>query len=154
MSQVAIRLPSRDNVAIVETLPDAATMEKFLFNDIGGTELINLVRNDSVAGINVNYTVLSDLATANMEMDPTEILIGRGRYDTSFDGYTIRLSTRIPETNYFDENPVTPDTNVGTSAYFDGDELIIEFDNMNQNEFIQVQIMTDVTIYTMRENDY
>lgn len=156
MAQAPFRLPNRDVVAIAKELPPAAEMEKYLFNDIGGTELINLVRNDSVSGITVNYSVISDLEQNDLLFDPAFLLINKGRYQSEFDKYGIRLSTRIPDENYFFDNDNPPPINVGTNVYYDEDttNLVIEFENMSDAEFVEIEVQTSGNIYTMRENDY
>lgn len=156
MAQAPLRLPNRDVVSIVKELPPEAEMEKYLFNDIGGTELINIVRNDSVSGIKINYSVISDLETNDLLFDPSFLLINKGRYQSEFDKYGIKLSTRIPDQNFYYENDSPPLINVGTNAYYDEDtkNLIIEFDNMNDTEFIEIEVQTSGNIYIMRENDY
>ena len=102
----------------------------------------------------VQTCALPIFSQTNLDLNPTELLFGQGIYDTLFDSYSIKLSTRIPDTDYINENQVLPTINIGTNAYYDGENLIIEFDNMNTNEFIEIQIMSNATIYTMRENDY
>lgn len=156
MAQVPLRLPNRDVVSIVKELPPEAEMEKYLFNDIGGTELINLVRNDSVSGITVNYSVISDLEQNDLLFDPAILLINKGRYQSEFDKYGIKLSTRIPDNNFYSENDYPPPTNVATNVYYDEDtaNLVIEFENMVDTEFIEIEVQTSGNIYTMRENDY
>lgn len=156
MAQAPLRLPNRDVVQIVRELPPDAEMEKYLFNDIGGTELINIVRNDSVSGINVNYSVISDLASNDLMFDAAFLLINKSKYQSEFDQYGIRLSTRIPEENYYDLNTYPPNMNVATNAYYDETtgSLVIEFDNMGDQEFIEIEVQTSGNIYTVRENDY
>ena len=41
----AIKIPSRDIVNIEPQLPDIAEIEKYIFQDIAGTELIKLYLN-------------------------------------------------------------------------------------------------------------
>lgn len=150
----AIRLPNRDVVSNITELADAGEIEKYLFNDIGGTELINLVRNDSVSGMTFNYSVISDLMVQDRLFDPGFLLLNKGRYQSEFDRYAIQLSTRIPETDFYEYNTVAPDTNVGTNVYFAGNDLVIELDNMSDNEFVQIEVLTAGRIYNVRENDY
>lgn len=150
----AIRLPNRDVISNISSIADPAEIEKYLFNDIGGTELINLVRNDSVSGIKVNYTIISDLMTNDQLFDPSFLLINKTRYQSEFDRYGIRLSSKIPEDNYYDENAIVPDDNLFTNSYFDGTNLVIEFDNITDVEFVQIEVLTTGKIYTVRENDY
>lgn len=150
----AIRLPNRDVVTNVTTLADPGLIEKYLFNDIGGTELINLVRNDSISGIKANYTIISDLEQNDKLFDPSFLLLNKTKYQSEFDKFPIKLSTRIPEDDYYDSNVVVPDINVGTNAYFDGTNLVIVLENMKDTEFVEVEILTDGKMYIVRENDY
>lgn len=149
----AIRLPGRDVVTTATEIADTGEIEKYLFNDIGGTELINLVRNDTVTGITVNYTVISDLIQQSVLFDPTFLLLNKSKYESELDRFGIALSTRIPEENYFDENTVKPLINVGTNVYFEGNNLVIELDNMDENDLVEFEIQTSGTIYSVRKND-
>lgn len=150
----AIRLPNRDVVTIATQLADTGEIEKYLFNDIGGTELINIVRNDSVTGIKSNYTIISDIMQQDNLFDPGFLLLNKSRYQSEFDQFSIRLSTRIPEDNFFDSNTVTPSDNVGTNVYFAGTDLVIELDNMRTDEIVEVEVLTAGRIDSVRENDY
>lgn len=151
-----IRLPNRDVVSIIRDAIDPAQIEKFLFNDIGGTELINIIRNDSVSGVKENYSIISDVQQNDLLFDPSFLLLNKTKYQSEFDRYSVKLSTRIPEDDFYDSNTVVPDTNLGTNAYFDEEtnNLVIEFDNMRDTEFIEIQIVSDGKIYEVRENDY
>lgn len=152
-----IRLPNRDVVQIASELTDTGVIEQYLFNDIGGTELINLVRNDSVTGIKTNYTIISNLVEQDSAFDPTFLLLNKTRYQSEFDRYAIKLSSKIPEENFYEENDVKPPTNIGTNTYYDVDteSLVIELDGVNTDtEFVQIEVLTAGRIYSMRENDY
>lgn len=151
-----IRMPNRDVIDIVRDTLDAAQIEQFLFNDIGGTELINIVRNDSVSGIRENYSIISDLESQDFLFDPSFLLLNKTKYQSEFDRFSIRLANNIPDEDYYEENTVVPDTNVGTNVYFDEDDdnLYIEFDNVRDTEFVEIQVITDGKIYEVRENDY
>jgi len=150
----AVRLPNRDVVETATQIADTGEIEKYLFNDIGGTELINIVRNDSVAGISVNYTIISDLTSQANTFDPTFLLINKSRYQSEFDRFGIDLSTRIPEENYYSQNTLIPEDNVGTNVYFSGTDLIIELDNMSDDEVVVLEVETTGKMYSVREYDY
>lgn len=150
-----VRLPNRDVVQIVSKLIDAGLVEKYLFNDIGGIELINIINNDSVTGIKNNYTLIADLQNIEIEIDPCQFLLNKSRVTSDFDQYSIFLSSRIPSNNYYYNNQNFPEYSLGTNSYYNDGSLVIEFDNMNSGtEFIQIQILTDGRIYTVREYDY
>lgn len=151
-----VRVPNRDVINIASELADASEIEQYLFSEIGGMELINLVRNDSIAGITENYTVISDLLETQIAFDPSFILSSRRRGQSEFDRYSIKLSTRIPDTDFYDENDVKAEYNIGTNTYYDADtkQLVIELENMRENEFVEVEVLTAGRIYNVRENDY
>lgn len=151
-----IRIPNRDVVTFESEIADQGEIEQYLLNDIGGMELINLVRNDSVFGVKENYTVISDLLESQVSFDPSFLLSSRMRGQSDFDRYGIKLSTRIPDDNFYEENDVKAEYNIGTNSYYDADtkQLIIELENMKQNEFIEIEFLTAGIIYNVRENDY
>lgn len=151
-----IRIPNRDVVTFESEIADQGEIEQYLLNDIGGMELINLVRNDSVFGVKENYTVISDLLESQVSFDPSFLLSSRMRGQSDFDRYGIKLSTRIPDDNYYEENDVKAEYNIGTNSYYDADtkQLIIELENMKQNEFVEIEFLTAGIIYNVRENDY
>lgn len=150
----AIKLPSRDIVNIESQVGDVAEIEQFLFQDIGGTSLINLVRQDTVSGINIAYSIISNLTKIGIDFDPSLILINKAAYQSIFHQYSIQLVNKIPQEKFYSLNEERPPDNLATNVYFDGENLVIEFENIKQTEFVELQIETDGKINTVRENDY
>lgn len=150
----AIKLPSRDIVNIESQVADVAQIEQFLFQDIGGTSLINLVRHDTISGINVVYSIISNLSKLNIDFDPSLILVNKAVYQSIFNQYSIQLMSRVPQETFYSLNEQRPPDNLGTNVYFDGEDLVIEFENVRQTEFIEIEIETDGKINSVRENDY
>lgn len=150
----AIKLPTRDIVNIEPQLPGLAEIEKYIFQDIAGTQLINLVRHDTISGVDVVYSVISDLTKVNIDFDPSLILINKAQYQSIFNQYSIKLVNKIPEETYYDENQELPENNLLTNAYYDGENLILEFNNVKTTELVQVEVETDGKINRVRENDY
>ena len=150
----AIKLPSRDIVDIAPQVGNVAEIEQFLFQDIGGTSLINLVRHDTISGIDVVYSIISNLSKLNIDFDPSLILVNKAVYQSIFNQYSIQLMNRIPQETFYSLNEQRPPDNLATNVYFDGEDLIIEFENVKQTEFVEIQIETDGKINSVRENDY
>ena len=150
----AIKIPSRDVVNIETQLPDIAEIEKYIYQDIAGTELINLVRHDTISGINVTYSIISDLTKVNITFDPSLLLLNKAQYQSIFNQYSINLVNKIPDTTFYDENTLLPENNLLTNTYYDGENLVIEFVNVKDTELVQVEIETDGKIDIVRENDY
>lgn len=150
----AIKIPSRDIVNIEPQLPDIAEIEKYIFQDIAGTELINLVRHDTISGINVVYSVISDLTRVKIDFDPSLLLLNKAQYQSVFNQFSIKLTSKIPDETYYEQNVELPENNLLTNAYFDGEDLIIEFIGVRETELVQIEIETDGKIDRVRENDY
>lgn len=150
----AIKIPSRDVVNIETQLPDIAEIEKYIYQDIAGTELINLVRHDTISGINVTYSIISDLTRVNITFDPSLLLLNKAQYQSVFNQYSINLVNKIPDNTFYDENTLLPESNLLTNTYYDGENLVIEFVNVKDTELVQVEIETDGKIDIVRENDY
>jgi len=151
----AIKLPTRDIVNIeTQALSGLVEIEKYIFQDIAGTQLINLVRHDTISGVDVVYSVISDLTKVNIDFDPSLLLINKAQYQSIFNQYSIKLVNKIPEETYYDENQELPENNLLTNAYYDGENLILEFNNVKTTELVQVEVETDGKINRVRENDY
>ena len=150
----AIKLPSRDIVDIAPQVGNLAEIEQFLFQDIGGTSLINLVRHDTISGIDVVYSIISNLSKLNIDFDPSLILVNKAVYQSIFNQYSIQLMSRVPQETFYSLNEQRPPDNLGTNVYFDGEDLVIEFEYVRQTEFIEREIETDGKINSVRENDY
>ena len=150
----AIKLPSRDIVDIAPQVGNVAEIEQFLFQDIGGTSLINLVRHDTISGIDVVYSIISNLSKLKIDFDPSLILVNKAVYQSIFNQYSIQLMSRVPQETFYSLNEQRPPDNLGTNVYFDGEDLVIEFENVRQTEFIEIEIETDGKINSVRENDY
>jgi hypothetical protein len=150
----AVKLPSRDIVNIQSQVGNVAEIEQFLFQDIGGTSLINLVRHDTISGINVSYSIIKNLKKIAIDFDPSLILINKASYKSIFDQFSIKLVSKVPQDKFYSSNELLPSSNLLTNVYFDGDDLVIEFENIKETEFVELQIETDGKINSVRENDY
>jgi hypothetical protein len=150
----AIKIPSRDIVNIQPQSVNVAAMEQFLFQDIGGTSLINLVRHDTISGINLSYSTILNLKKIAIDFDPSLLLINKASYKSIFDQYSIKLVSKVPQDKFYSRNELLPPSNLLTNVYFDGENLVIEFENIKQTEFVELQIETDGKINSVRENDY
>lgn len=150
----AIKLPTRDIVNIEPQIAGIAEIEKYIFQDIAGTELINLVRHDTVTGIDVVYSVISDLTKVNIDFDPSLLLLNKAQYQSIFNQYSIKLVNKVPDETFYDQNKELPENNLLTNVYYDGDDLVLEFQNVKTTELVQVEVETDGKINRVRENDY
>lgn len=116
------------------------TMTNLLFEDIGGEEIINISRNDTVFGSELSYDVISNSKLISKLYHSHNILsLGSNMYDY-FRNFLIQLETKIPN--------VGSGTN-GGNVYIDqktGD-LVIEFINMEKDEQVEINILNQFEDY-------
>lgn len=153
---VAIKIPTRDIVNIESQPVSASEIDFLLFRQIGGTELITLVRNDTVSSEDSLYSVISDVNKTKVNFDPSLLLTNKASYQSIFNGFQIKLTEKIPEENLYESNDpdYIPSSSLLTNAYWDGDNLVIEVNNLRDTELLEIEIESDGKIYRVRENDY
>lgn len=123
------------DVALVQYSPDTLPQElltDLLFEDVGGTELINIARHDTINGQDVAYSVVRNLSIVNQAFNPNNILAGQAVYSAYTNQYALDIASKINE----------------NSIYLDDDgNLIVEFSSTNPDEYVEVEMSTDGTIY-------
>ena len=122
-----------------ETLP-VEIMADLIFENIGGQELINIARNDTVNGQPIIYQPIKNLAAIQQQYNPNNIVSLQSTSDKYFQNFSIKFDTKVPTVGN------GPD---GEHVYIDpatGD-LIIEAINIEDGEQIQVEIISSGTIY-------
>jgi hypothetical protein len=122
-------------------------MSDLIFENIGGQELISIVRSDIVNGQKISYQPIKNLSSIQQQYNPNNILGLQQTSDKFFAGFSIKLEDKIPKVG----NGLN-----GENVYFDettGD-LIIEFVNLNNDEQIETQITVNGTIYEANLGDY
>jgi hypothetical protein len=118
-----------DAVVPIEVMTD------LVFQDIGGQELINIARNNTVNGQSVVYQPIKYLSTLDQEYNANSILSLQRASSQYFEQFVIKLKDKIPsKTNYVYIDQATGD-------------LIIELVNMEDTEQVQIEIATSGTIY-------
>jgi hypothetical protein len=143
---VPVKMPSRDVVDLTDPGIDKSTIQNLLFENIGATELTQFVRHDTVEGINPYYNIISNLSSIKRRYDPSSLISLQKAETSYFDVYSIKLNSKIPDSNYLSSNGLTD------YVYIDSDgSLVIELVNLNDDEIIEVQIDTNGTIYEIEE---
>jgi hypothetical protein len=140
------KVPSRDVVIFNEEKVSIDGMTNLLFEQVGGIELISMVRRDTVEGQNPYYTIISNLSNIKKEFDPTQIISRQKPNQSFFDIFAIDLNSKIPGEAYLSLN------NIYNFYYIDTNgDLVIELDNMLPDEIIELEIARDGTIVLVRE---
>lgn len=129
---------ARPDIMLVnnESLP-IELMTDLIFEDIGGQEIINIIRNDMVNGQNVIYRPIRNLSDINSQYNSNNIINLENTSDSYFKNFPIKLETHIPleGTGPAPEYPI---------VYLDesNGNLVINVINMASDEQVEVQIVT------------
>jgi hypothetical protein len=123
-----------DNSVPIEIMTD------LIFENIGGQEIISIVRNDTVNGQNIIYKPIKNLSLINQQYNPNNILALQGTSDKYFENFIIKLLNKQPNEG---NGPN------GSNLYIDENTLDIVLDliNMEQDEQAEFQFRIDGTIY-------
>jgi hypothetical protein len=134
-----IKTATPDIVLFDDSVVPIEVMTDLIFEDIGGQELINISRTDTINGQKILYQPIKNINIINQEYSPNNILGLQKTSDKLFSGYAIKFEERVPKvSNSSDGNP----------AYIDSyGNLVIDSINLNNDEQVEVQITVSGTIY-------
>ena len=114
--------------------PDIVTSGDYIterfFEELGGTELINLSRHDLIDGIDVSYSPIANLSRLRQRFNPNNIIATNITADNEFAKASIDLVSRGMNEPYFD----------------DGGNLIVKVDIIRLEENIEVEISQSGTL--------
>lgn len=129
-----------DTILFDEEAVPIQIMSDLIFENIGGQELINIARNDTVNGQQIIYQPIKNLTQIQQEYNPNNVLALQATSDKYFKNFAIKFETKVPNVGS------GPD---GEHIYIDPKtgELIVEAVNMQEDEQIEVEITTGGTIY-------
>ena len=122
-----------------ETLP-VEIMADLLFENIGGQELINIARNDTVNGQTIIYQPIKNLSAIQQQYNPNNIVSLQSTSDKYFQNFSIKFEGKVPNVG---NGPN------GEHVYIDPEtgDLIVEVVNIEEGEQVQVEITSSGTIY-------
>lgn len=134
LDSTLVKIAEPQYITTNEEPVSAEIMTSLVFEDIGGQEIINLDRNDTVFGSNITYQFISNnnqiLQTYNSY---TMAPIHQTSYEY-FKNFPIRIDFKIPNVgNGENENNIYIDDLTG--------DLVIEFVNIENDEQIEINIL-------------
>lgn len=115
-------------------------MTDLVFENLGGQELINIARNDTVNGQKIIYQPIRNLFNIQQEYNSNNIVSIEGTSNKYFQNFPINFESKVPE---FGSGP--NQDHVYIDPY--NGSLIIEAINIEEDEQIEIQIVIDGTIY-------
>jgi alpha-L-arabinofuranosidase len=115
-------------------------MADLIFENIGGQELINIARNDTVNGQTILYQPIKNLTAVQQQYNPNNIVSLQATSDKYFQNFSIKFDEKVPTTG------TGPG---GSHVYIDPEtgELVVEAVNMSEDEQIELEITISGTIY-------
>lgn len=129
VSNKNFKVAPSDIIVFDDEAVEIALIQDLLYEDIGATELSNISRSDLIDGQETIYAPIKNLPAVRREWNPNTIVATA--YGTDFfSRFAIDLSARGVNNPYFDESG----------------NLIIEIDDVQDDEEIQVQFLSDGTI--------
>jgi hypothetical protein len=118
-----------------ETTP-IEIMQDLIFENIGGQELINIIRGDIINGLNVIYQPIKNLTSLYFQYNPQNILALQDTDTNYFKKFPIIFSSKVPECG------TGPNCSI---VYIDQDtgDLVINVINLARDEQVEVSIISD-----------
>ena len=129
-----IKIATPDLIITAEEVVPIEVMSDLLFENIGGEELINIIRNDIVSGQNVIYQPIKNLTSLYLQYNPQNVLSLQNTADTFFRNFPIKFEKKIPEVGTGPNGEIVyiePETG----------NLIINVINLEEDEQVEVQML-------------
>lgn len=141
-----VRVATPDIILFDPELVPIEVMTDLIFENIGGRELINIVRNDTINGQSVVYTPIRNLSAISYEYNSLSLIPMPKTQEKYFNNFSYKLDAFLPEIG----EGTGPN---GETIYIDENgDLIINIINTKDTDEVDVQILEaestiDGTIY-------
>jgi hypothetical protein len=140
ITQNTIKTATPDIILFDDDLVPIEIMTDLIFEDIGGQELINIARRDTINGQKISYQPIKNMSDIEQKYNPNNLISLQATSDKYFANFQIQLKDKIPTVG------------TGTNQAYvylitSTNDLVIETVNLAADEQIEVQIATDGTIY-------
>lgn len=133
--QPKIKTATPEIILFNEDILPIEVMTDLIFEDIGGQELIDMSRHDTITGQYVSNQLIKNLTLLNQHFTPKNILSIQNTSDKIFSNYGIKLETKLPSS----VNNVYLDSETG--------DIVINLVNLESDEQVEVEISIGGTIY-------
>jgi len=140
ITQNTIKTATPDIILFDDDLVPIEIMTDLIFEDIGGQELINIARRDTINGQKISYQPIKNMSDIEQKYNPNNLISLQATSDKYFANFQIQLKDKIPTAG---TGPYQTYVYLITST----NDLVIETVNLAADEQIEVQIATDGTIY-------
>lgn len=137
-----VKTATPDIVIFDDSVVPTEEMADLIFENIGGQELVNIARNDTINGQDISYQPIKNIKSLQQAYNPNNILGLQKTSDKYFAGFPIKFDQKFPNVG----NGLN-----GQNIYVDNSgNLVIEAVGLNNDEQLEVQLSTNGTIYTIQ----
>ena len=137
-----VKTATTDIILFDDQSTSVESMADLIFENIGGQELVNIARNDTINGQDISYQPIKNIKSLQQAYNPNNILGIQKTSDKYFAGFPISFDQKFPN-NGSGLN--------GENIYVDElGNLVIEAIGLNNDEQIEVQLSTSGTIYIVQ----
>jgi hypothetical protein len=139
-SFMEVKSATPDIVLINEEDTPIEQIVDLVFENIGGQELINIARNDTVNGQQLYYNPIKNLSSIQQQYNPKNIISLQQTSDKYFQNFAIKSENNLPIISGGPNN---------FNVYLEDatGNIIIEVINLQEDERVEVQVAVDGTIY-------
>lgn len=128
-SKGSVKVASPDIVRAVTDIPyPVEVMATLVLENIGGQELINIARSDTINGQHVVYQPISNARELYTEYNPQNIIYLPNTADKFFSNFPIKLDEKIPQS-------------IEETVSISADGILIQLMNILPDEQVEVQII-------------
>jgi hypothetical protein len=120
-------------------------MENAIWQNIGGHEIISLVRRDLVDGININYSLINNLKKLREEYNPQTIFSIDNVSLNFFSRFGLKLEDYVPSTKILSQ--ISEGLESPVSQNIQGKGLAIYVANISDDQEVEVQIINSEKIF-------
>lgn len=129
----AIKAATPDIILFDDNSLPIEVMTDLIFENIGGQELINIARHDTVNGQNIAYQPIKNLSYVYNKYNTKNLVPIQDTSDFFFENFSIKLENYLPNVG---NGPN------GSNSYIDSEgDLIVEIVNISSDEQIEIEIL-------------
>lgn len=118
-------------------------MENAIWQNIGGHEIISLVRRDLVDGVNIDYSLINNLRQLFQEYNPRTIFSIQNSSAAFFERFGIKLERHVPSVRSL--QGIRPDLSIPVD-FNQSEGISIFVRDVSENQEIEVEMITSEKI--------
>jgi hypothetical protein len=140
LSYTGVKSATPDIVLIKEDATPIETIVDLVFENIGGQELINISRNDTVSGQQIYYNPIKNLSIINQQYNPKNIIALQQTSDKYFQNFAIKVDNNLPLQSFGPNN---------LNVYLEPStgDIVVDVINLEPDERVEIQVAVGGTIY-------